>query len=222
MANLNKKGLGNVKGALGDLVFKERYGKIYIATRPESYTTPQDPKSNTIRGKFRFSIKLFAALGKILWFKIIWKNSNIPGDINSNKMFKVNSSRITDDFDISNILLIPLEDGFKAEVTEVVFNNEKLELSVAPLAEDSGIKNYKKVSLQGLIYLRDGKEPYQFVPVVSDDIESEFGEQIKFTIRFSPLQKTIISSAGKRNFVLNIFTKDDQGEPHSVSMNIAG
>ena len=53
MAELEKKFFGNLKGSLGDVVFRQRNEKNYVAHKPKSYTPPDDPKYRERTSKFR-------------------------------------------------------------------------------------------------------------------------------------------------------------------------
>ena len=83
---------GNIKGSVGNLVFKTRDGKTYISSKCSNYNTPMDEKSVGIRGKFGFCNSLFSALGKVFWFKFLWNHSSVDGPNYINKMFTLNSS----------------------------------------------------------------------------------------------------------------------------------
>lgn len=226
MARLDKKNLGNVKGKVGDLVFRNLFGNTYIASAPVKYTTPMDEVSVKNRNKFSFFQALSSAVGQIYWFKQIWKNSRIPGNIFNNKFFTANNKLVTADYNINDILLIPVEDGFYAEAVSSSFTTKQLTVTVAQLGSDSGIKKNKKISAQGLIYLQhpknQNKAQYAFLPVFSDDLTAVEGEEITFTLLFSDLEQSLYKAYNSHSFVINLMTKDAQGAPKNASINICG
>lgn len=62
MAKLNKKIIGNLSGSLGDIIFKEREGSSYAATRPSKMRATNNPLTLLRRKRFRLSIKLGRAI----------------------------------------------------------------------------------------------------------------------------------------------------------------
>lgn len=224
MANLNDSPLGNARGSIGPFVFKKRYGRIYVARKPEKFTVPQDEGSKFRRGKFRICTKLFSALGKNFWVKYFWKQTDIPGDTWMHKMYHVNYDRITDDLDFRDIIMVPSEEGFKAETESVTFENGVLTVKVKPFPEDSVVKENSRLSLQGIFYFNTPKEEvkelYLFVPFSAEDQKYNPAEELIFSVKLKAADEIQSEDFQKYSLLVNLFIKDSDGQPTNISENI--
>lgn len=225
MAKFTKKVLGTVAGAVGDVCIKTYFDTTYVSTRPSSYKTPMDEVSVAIRDKFTFITKLSGAVNNVFWLRYIWKNSKARGYTVNNKVFSVNYPRLNYFSDIKNMRLLPLEEGFDAKLVSFSLSETKLKVTTSALGEDSGIKNNKRVSLQGILFSTEPTSedllPYSFVPFYTDDIFANEGEELNFESdiltadnqnSLQPYKKTII--------VANLITKDKSGQPKNASVNL--
>jgi len=226
MATLNKKILGALTGSVGDVVFKSRKGKTYIASKPASYDLRMDEKSVHLRSKFGFCTSLFSAMGKVFWFKYLWNNPDIPGDSIINKLFIANYNRVPPDLNFSNILLTPMEGQFAPVLTKVESINFNITFAFEPLG--SGIINevQNKVSLQGVMSLENPYEstgkPIKFIPVSSEIIISEPNQPITFECLIMPKDQPFYNDYRVRKFLVNILVRDTKDVPLISSFNIIG
>ena len=69
MANLRKKVLGTVSGAVGDILFRTKNGRNYIGTRPLSFVPGKDEKSVARRKRFAMATRLAKQINSI--YKLI-------------------------------------------------------------------------------------------------------------------------------------------------------
>jgi hypothetical protein len=218
---LDKKILGMPKGSLGDLTFKTRKGKTYIATRPKKVIRT-DPNSLEAKGKFSFASGLFSAMYKVHIFKTIWDMSEIPGENGYKKMF-INYNRISKDRDLSSVLLLPVEAGFTVNFISAEFSGDNLKIITAPLGADSAISTDQKISAQGVIVQKDPGEPerkqYSFLPYASDSIIQDGNDNLVFDLSMTT-GGNLLPSYESRYFFFNLVTKDKQGIPKNSSAAI--
>lgn len=227
MAKFVKKTLGTAAGAIGDIMFKTRNGNTYIASRPSSQKTPMDEKSVSIRDKFKFLTKLSGAVNHIFWLQYIWKNSKAPGESVNNKVFKANYPVLNTYSDMKDAYLLPIDEGFDAELISFSINKLILSVKTSALGEDSGVVTNKKVSLQGIIFLTEPynvkKLPYAFIPFETEDVENVFGEELNFEVLIESANKVnLLDKYGKKEIIANLITKDKTGQPKNVSINLTG
>ena len=65
MAELDKSVIGKLRGRIGDVVFRQRNGKVFVSQRPKSFMPGTDEKSVERRSKFAFCAKLSKAIYSI-------------------------------------------------------------------------------------------------------------------------------------------------------------
>jgi hypothetical protein len=64
MAHINRKILGSIKGRIGDVVFRERNGKVIAFARPKKYKKARSQKLKNERLKFATVICLANSIKK--------------------------------------------------------------------------------------------------------------------------------------------------------------
>ena len=75
MAKIRKAVVGKLSGSLGDVVFHERYGKLFIRRRPRSFLPGTDPESTGRRSRFAFSVKLASAVYSLPDLAMLWRRA---------------------------------------------------------------------------------------------------------------------------------------------------
>jgi hypothetical protein len=73
MAELSKSVIGNLSGTLGDVVFHQKNGKVFVRRRPKAFIPGNDPKSVERRSRFAFSAKLARAIYAIPEVRMVWQ-----------------------------------------------------------------------------------------------------------------------------------------------------
>lgn len=224
MATLDEQFFGKGRGRIGDFVLKKRYGRQYIARRPSKVKTPMDSGSVFRRSKFRICSKLFSALGKNFWIKFFWKEADIPKDTWLQKMIHVNYERITENLDFRDILMVPAEEGFEAQLENYTFENGVLTVKIKPFPDDSVVTENSRLSLQGLFYFNttDDKtiDPYLFVSFSAEDQKYVPGESMTFSASIHGEEKVASKNYQKYSLLVNLFIKDSNGKPTNISENI--
>ena len=138
MGQLKRQVLGDVFGAVGHLVFKNRGGTNYISHRPVSYATPQDPRSVLIRNQFRMISKLAKSLNSLDLIKKIWREEYPNCYSIYHKIFDSNYHRFNYNNFSGDPQLTP-DKGFKLEGPKVELNGSNLIITADPILPDSGV-----------------------------------------------------------------------------------
>ena len=58
MARVNNQVLGEVRGRVGDAVFKKRYGEVFLYTRPSKSSKPETENCSKNRSRFANIVNL--------------------------------------------------------------------------------------------------------------------------------------------------------------------
>ena len=72
MARLKKKVLGQVSGAVGDTVFRERYGNNYLGMRPDSFMPGTSPADFQRRQRFALAAKTGVSINSASKLRALW------------------------------------------------------------------------------------------------------------------------------------------------------
>jgi hypothetical protein len=177
MAQLKNKYFGELKGKLGDVVFRQRGKNNYIAQHPRSYKKPQNPEYFNRVKTFVLSTKFASVINSIGDLKFCWdkkKSNSIP-------MFNYLVSVLYSNLKLpesAHLVKITPERGFGLRVKSVSINETNFEINIEPLGNDSGINTSEetKIRLINILWLFD--------PISSSNQENEF---TKFITMFEDL-----------------------------------
>jgi len=138
MAQINKSVLGKVSGALGDVVFRERYGKSYVAIRPTSFLPGTDPESVGRRLKFELSIKFSQIINSEQVLKPLWTKVTPAGLSPFNYIMKIDYPYIEVD-NVTDLAKIVPDLGFGIRTASVSFTSTEIRLSISPIEQSTRI-----------------------------------------------------------------------------------
>ncbi|MGO9480727.1 MAG: hypothetical protein ACLP05_02945 [Candidatus Kryptoniota bacterium] len=79
MAQLDGSITGKLRGSIGDLVFRQRNGNVFVSQRPKSFMPGTDENSVQRRSKFAFSTKLSKAIYSIPELAALWRQAAPQG-----------------------------------------------------------------------------------------------------------------------------------------------
>jgi hypothetical protein len=186
MADLRKSVLGEVSGALGDLVFRQTKDANVIATRPASFMPGTDQASIDRRAKFRFSTKLASAANKIPELYEIWYMHDSDESPFRN-LFKANYPYVNPSGVPGSFKMTP-EEGFGTNTTLLTVSPIEIHAELDPLPGNMGLDTnvevgLKLVSLLCLTIPADPAAPaYTFIRSVSEEMPLQEGAAILFTV----------------------------------------
>lgn len=217
MAKLKKEILGKVSGSLGELTFRQRDGKSYISTRPDSFMPGTDEASKTRRAKFALSIKFARVIYSVPQLKSLWVNETPAGIAPFNHLMRSNYRVIGTPASLNTIAMAP-SFGFDISNPSSAVNASDLTINVEALGTASGIIIAEEVSLQLLtiLYLNDrldeSVEEYMMLNFSSAPIAVNLDDPLTFTIPVPAIKQQYISKySGSALFSL-LVTLDSEGE----------
>ncbi|MCX6158968.1 MAG: hypothetical protein NTY74_13395 [Ignavibacteriae bacterium] len=148
--------IGNLRGKVGDFIFRNVNGKTIICMRARSYKKSNSQKSVNNRSKFKFSVMLSSSINKNPVLKEIWQNTNAAKQrATYNVIFQhVNKHIYNNDID-SFFNLFPGIGGVNAVPNNLEFNVASINVVVKPVKDEHEIcvpvEDAKFIQMVGII-----------------------------------------------------------------------
>ncbi len=213
MADLRKKVLGTVSGAVGDILFRAKNGRNYVGTRPLSFTPGTDEKSVARRKRFGMATRLARPINSIYRLKSLWK-AVAPVPLHSyNMIVRANYNSVGPDSISNTIKLVP-EIGYSVQFSEFTLNVNRMRVALDGLTSASGINPSVEIYCQlvGIIHLSNPvdteKEPHVFIPVVSIEQALALNTEITDDIIFQDVISQLLAMYQDRKAFLTLLTLD--------------
>jgi hypothetical protein len=215
MADLRKKVLGTVSGAVGDILFRTKHGRNYVGTRPLSFTPGTDEKSIARRKRFGMATRLARPINSIYRLKALWKAA-APVPLHSyNMIVRANYSSVGSDSISNTVKLVP-EIGFSVQSNNLTLDENHLRVTLDGLTSISGINPAVETFCQivGIIHLSSpvdpAKEPHVFIPVVSIEQALALNTEINDDIIFQDVISQLNAMYQNRKAFLTVLTLDTE------------
>lgn len=138
MAELKKKVLGQVSGAVGDIVFRERYGLNYVGLRPSSFMPGTDAASVARRQRFALATRVGVTINSSSQLKQLWAAHTSSGLNAYNQIVKTNYPFVSST-DLSNLLRLTPSYGFGFVVTDSNVDRVRVRTTIDPIGTNTGI-----------------------------------------------------------------------------------
>lgn len=213
MADLRKKVLGTVSGAVGDILFRAKNGRNYVGTRPVSFTPGTDEKSIARRKRFGMATRLARPINSIYRLKELWKAA-APVPLHSyNMIVRANYSSVGPDSISNTVKLVP-EIGFSVQSNNLELDENHMRITLQGLTSISGINPAVEIYCQivGIIHLSNPvdpeKEPHVFIPVVSIEQALALNTEINDDIIFQDVISQLLAMYQDRRAFLTLLTLD--------------
>lgn len=213
MADLRKKVLGTVSGAVGDLLFRERNGKNYLGTKPSSFMPGMDEKSISRRKRFALATRLAKPINSISQLKSIWKTVAAPGLSPYNQIVKANY-RNTQADSIGDMVKLSPELGFSVQATAIGIDENHLRITLDGITASSGIDPAVEIYFQiaGVAHLsnplNEENDAHTFVRLLSEEQSLVLDTEINFNINFYDRLSQMIAQYNNRKVFLILLTLD--------------
>ncbi|NPV10419.1 MAG: hypothetical protein HPY57_01325 [Ignavibacteria bacterium] len=153
MADVNKKIIGTLKGKLGDVVFRERNGKLIAYSKPKKYKKTKSVKLKKERSKFATVVQLANIIKSIPDLYLIWKNSDLPGSNAYQRIIK-NNLKLTNGVDLStNNLLLPPGLDLNINIADILKSRNRInEINIEINFDNHSNEIFKESTLLALFY----------------------------------------------------------------------
>jgi hypothetical protein len=147
MAQVKKTVLGRVSGALGDIVFRERYGKNFVGVRPGSFIPGTDPVSVTRRLKFLLAVKFSQAVHSEPALKSLWEFVRPQGMSLFNNIIRNNYAYVDVD-SVSDLAKIVPGLGFGISASSTVLTQSDIQVAINPIGLNTHIDPLVETRIQ--------------------------------------------------------------------------
>ncbi|MGK9477376.1 hypothetical protein [Melioribacter sp. OK-6-Me] len=225
MAQLDKRFFGKLKGSLGDIVFRSRNEKNYIAHKPASYTPPDTPEFRERISKFRIAVKLASAIYSFQSLKKIWKSLVPAGTSPFSHLVKINYPFVLDN-DITNMIMMTPRSSFGIKVQSLNINNNVLNIELAPLTNLSNVNPdiEKKIQILALIFLQlpvnSTLPAYEFLQISSPKTLINLTDPLVFNIPLLTADSELLPNYTNKKVVFTAITFDENEEEVQFSSTI--
>lgn len=210
-------GLGNLSGKIGDVVFKQRGGKTFIAKAPKRKSNYVSPETKKRRDKFAVVGQIAKVINSVPQLKEIWGYSCKKNNSPYNKIFKNIYTKIHED-DFTKF------GGIIPDWGENLLNCRFIPLIPKIIIELIGPADAGKeftdqevfIRIAGIVVLTEprsvGDKPIQIIGINSgiDALSMEFPREINYGFGGSELQ--MIVEYTKREYYLHLLTLDESGK----------
>jgi hypothetical protein len=216
MAELEKKFFGNLKGSLGDVVFRSRNEKNYVAHKPKSYNAPVTAGFKERTGKFKISVKLASAIYSFYPLKKIWTGVVASGKSAFTHLVQINYPFV-EDGNITNMIAMVPRSSFGVDLQNLTMDNTALSIELAPLAEASNIDTSieKQIQILAVVFLQQpvqaGLPDYDFLKITSAKIDIDTTNPVVFNIPLLTADSSIAGNYTNKKVMLTAITYDETG-----------
>jgi hypothetical protein len=213
MARLNKQVLGRVRGSLGDIVFREKNGKNFIAMKPSSFTPGSDEASVARRVKFALAAKLASTINNNPALKTVWSESAPVGLSSHNDILRQNYPFVELD-NISGLIKLLPDAGFSTAASNLAISATDISVNIGPIGTLTGInitdepncRSYALVYLNGPV--KDSVSPYSFMLFTSANQTTQLDVELAFNFQLSNQDSLLISKYNTSSVFFAFVTVD--------------
>lgn len=211
MADLRKKVLGTVSGAVGDILFRAKNGKNYVGTRPLSFIPGKDANSVGRRLRFAMATRLVHPINSIYQLKSLWKALTPAGLSPYNMIVKANYINVQSD-SVSDLVKLVPDIGFSVQINNITVDENHLNVTIAGLTSNSGIDPAVELNFQmvGVLHLsnpvNEEQVGHSFLRIVIGEQPLALDTEINFDLTFYDQTSQLIAQYQDRKAFLTLLT----------------
>ncbi|MFZ1081669.1 MAG: hypothetical protein WAO19_07065 [Candidatus Kryptoniota bacterium] len=225
MAELNKSVIGKLRGSVGDIVFRQRNGKVFVSRKPKSFMPGTDAKSVERRLKFAFCAKLSKAIYSIPELAALWRQAAPQGRSVYHFILQTNIHLVNPDAVSEFTIITPPRSccmaggGFAIDYTNVSVSTNAIAVELASLGVSTGIDtttehNAKLACVLCLTNPVNKSLPqFQFVSCVSKSEHLAFDSLLTFIIALEGETLAKVQSYGEKKLLCAMVTLDSKNNP---------
>ncbi|MBK9099392.1 MAG: hypothetical protein IPM14_15005 [bacterium] len=225
MAELRKTILGKISGAIGDLVFRERDGQNYLATRPSSFMPGDDAASVARRARFALSVRTSSSINGIPELKALWLIGTPAGVSAFNYILKTNYSYVNST-DVTNLLKIVPDNGFGIALTGNTVNNTSVQAIIDPIGVKAGIDPMRETHLMMTCVeflsnpIDESVSAYSLIGLSSEKVPTNLNIPLTFNAELTSQQTLLYDKYQDRKVFIAILSLDAEGNPVHYSSSV--
>ncbi len=225
MAQLDKSVIGKLRGAVGDVVFRQRNGKVFVSRKPQSFIPGTDKDSVERRLKFAFSSKLSSAIYSLPDLASLWRQAAPHGRSVYHFIVQTNIA-LVDPYAVTECTTITppqtsswAGSGFAIDCTSFAISPDAITVEFATLGNSTGIdlgreQNAKLACVLCLTNPIDKSLPeYQFISCVSEPKQIVLGDPLVFSIPLTGTDTAKVRSYEDKKLLCAMITLDAEYKP---------
>jgi hypothetical protein len=218
MAQVKKKVLGTVHGAVGDMVFREKFGNSYVGMRPKSFVPGKDDASIARRKRFKMVVEFGRSVNVIKQLKYFWDVYGPQKMSPYNYIVKKNYLNVLPD-DVSNTALLVPDLGFSITTPTINITNTRITVTVPALGLNTGIDTNieKSIVLKAILFFKTpvdvNYKPFEFLSLESSSQTLTLTDPIVFNIPLSDYGTQIYDMYSARKGFFALVTTDINNKP---------
>jgi hypothetical protein len=218
MARLKKKVLGQVSGAVGDIVFRERYGNNYVGMRPDSFIPGTSPADYQRRQRFALAAKTGITINSVAQLKMLWKGATPSGLSSFNYVVKINYPFVTST-DLTNLLQLVPGNGFGVTIEDNNTDRVRVHVLFDPIGTNAGINTALEpnIMMAGVIFLTSPVDQsvgaYSILSVASPTQATDLVQQLTFDANLTSQQQQVFDKYQTTKTFVALITLDAVGNP---------
>ncbi len=228
MAQFNKQILGQAQGAVGDITFRKRNGKTYLAAKPAPFTPGSDDKSVARRGKFSITIKFAKSINSIPLLKNLWQKDAPAGVTTFNHITRTNYAMIGSGSFMTALVRLTPSLGFNISNPVAVLGPNEIKVNLDAIGDSSGIDvlNESSIKLVSIVYLGNPTDAslkkYNFLTFVSDAKATDLSTALEFNTALDNVVTQMLTIYQERKAFFALVTLDSEGNVVHYSNTFAG
>jgi hypothetical protein len=225
MATLSKTILGKISGSIGNITFRQTHGKIFIISKPASYTIPNDAASVQRRNTFGFACKLASVINTISPMQPFWQNAAPKNSTAFHTIMKSNFKKITADSVTENTILTPTI-GFNLRLVSQSFTSTALQITAAPIGTTTGIDPALETHLQLVAVMSLSNptgptvKPFQLSSLVSAVQPLVLDAALNFSLSLNDIQSQQFVQYNIHQALIALVTLKDNNIPVQCSATV--
>ena len=227
MGEVFKTVLGRISGRVGDVIFRQRAGKSYVASEPGAYPETADPVILARRKKFGTTIGFASAINSIADLQKLWVPYAPEGGSAFNQMVKTNYPYVGADVIGSQAMITP-DLGFAISTTSLDLTETGLAAVLAALGTNTGIDDTVEmnIAMAAVVHLSDpvveGDKPDEFLSLISASQMVDLVNPLTFNIALDSIETQLFNAYQTVKIFAALFTTDANGDPVRFSTTLAG
>jgi hypothetical protein len=217
--------LGKVRGALGDVVFRERSGKSFVGVRPTSFIPGTDPASVARREKFLLAVKFSQAINSESKLRSLWNDVRPPDMSTFNSITKSNYYYVDVD-SVSDFAKIVPALGFGITTSSAGLSQTGIRIVINPIGLNTQIDPAVEVNIQlvSVLFfstpLDQSVQGYYLTNLVGSPQPLILDESINFDVPLLNEQTLVYNKFQNHKAFVVLVTLDVSGKPVHNSSTI--
>ena len=204
MAEQKTSLLGEVRGKLGDKLYRKINGKTFVSPAPSTYTPSQLPREINKRLRQSVNGKFSSVIIKNQLLKAVWEKEKAPCTRAYNKINKVNYHLCAPDHPTEKAQITP--GGFKLEVNEINIKPDKIEITLRPIKLQKDETQVTYIMILSLWNPRAKRTaPFEFLMP-----EAYTAEGTQLTFRLNKTETALAKKYKNKTIFLAAVTLDDK------------